>query len=206
MAEHINERISALVDGELSKDECKRVLEELRVDPDTAASWCHYHLISDALKNKLPLSLSPDFTARLSKALEAEPPLESPLPRIRATPPFVKPAIGFALAASVAAIGYVSLGWNTQPVTNSMPSLALTASAPSTSAPSIEVAYPVSKVRGREWDIEQPSVVSKLNDYLASHGEYSAATAMQPGVLPQVRIVGYERSEVPPAFNAAERR
>lgn len=202
MAEHINERISALVDGELSKDECKRVLEELRVDPDTAASWCHYHLISDALKNNLPRSLSPDFTARLSKALEDEPPLESPLPRIRATPPFVKPAIGFALAASVAAIGYVSLGWNTQPVTNSTPSLALTASAPS-----IEVAYPVSKVRGREWDVEQPSVVSKLNDYLASHGQYSAATAMQPGVLPQVRIVGYERSEVqPPAFNAAERR
>lgn len=202
MAEQIDERISALVDGELSKEECKRLLEEMRVDPDSAASWCHYHLISDALKNNLPSSISTDFAARLSKALDNEPPLETPLPPLRATPPFVKPAIGFALAASVAAVGYIGLGLNSEPAVTPAPQTAFTAPPPS-----MQAAYPVGKVRGREWNVQQPGVASKLNDYLASHGQYSAVTDMQQGVvLPQVRIVGYERSEGPPAALAAERR
>src|SRR3569623_281520 len=108
MAEHIDEQISALVDGELSKEECRRLMEELRVDPAAAASWCNYHLISAALKNNLPTSLSSDFASR----------------------------------------------------------------------------------------------ASKLNDYLASHGQYSALT----GVLPQVRSVGFERSQaLPPTVRATER-
>src|SRR3569623_1217878 len=49
MAEHIDEQISALEDGELSKDECKRLMEEMRADGSKVSCWGHYHLISDAL-------------------------------------------------------------------------------------------------------------------------------------------------------------
>lgn len=197
MAEHIDEQVSALVDGELSKDECKRLMEEMRADVSKVSCWGHYHLISDALKNNLPASFPPDFTARVSQALESEPPLAAPLAQVRRLPSFAKPAIGFALAASVATVAYLGLGWDTttQPV-NTVPQLAFT---PSTTPLQ---AYPVSKVRGREWDVEQPAVVSRLNDYLVSHGQYSALTGIQQGVLPRVRIVGYEQSEVPPpTFN-----
>jgi len=198
MAEHIDEQISALVDGELSKDECKRLMEEMRADVSKISCWGHYHLISDALKNNLPASFSSDFTARVSQALENEPALEAP-PPVRVLPSFVKPAIGFALAASVATVAYLGLGWDTPTQVNTQPRLALTAPPPLQ-------ASTVSKVRGREWDVEQPAVVSRLNDYLVSHGQYSALTGMQQGVLPQVRIVGYERPEVPPpSFNEVER-
>src|SRR3569623_144293 len=196
MAEHIDEQISALVDGELSKEECRRLMEELRVDPAAAASWCNYHLISDALKNNLPTSLSSDFASRVSKVLDTEPPLAAPLPRIRRVPAFVKPALGFALAASVATVAYIGLGWHGGPAvtTNTAPQLAALAQARATS--------PVSRVRGSQWDVEQPAVASKLNDYLASHCQYSALT----GVLPQVRIVGFERSQaLPPTVRATER-
>src|SRR3569623_2980180 len=196
MAEHIDEQISALVDGELSKDECRRLMEELRVDPSAAASWCNYHLISDALKNNLPTSLSSDFASRVSKVLDTEPPLAAPLPRIRRVPAFVKPALGGALAAAVATVAYIGLGWNGESAvtTNTAPQLAALVPAQAT--------YPVSRVRGSQWDVEQPAVASKLNDYLASHGQYSALT----GVLPQVRIVGFERSEaLPPTVRATER-
>src|SRR3569623_2214946 len=198
MAEHIDEQISALVDGELSKDECKRLMEEIRCD--VSKRWCvgHIHLISDALKNNLPASFSSDFTARVSQALENEPALEAP-PPVRVLQSFVKPAIVFALAASVATVAYVGLGWDTPTQVNTQPQLARTA------APPLQ-ASTVSKVRGRECDVEQPAVVSRLNDYLVSHGQYSALTGMQQGVLPQERIVGYERPEVPPpSFNEVER-
>lgn len=197
MAEHIDEQISALVDGELSQDECKRLMEEMRADASKVSCWGHYHLISDALKNNLPASFSTDFTARISQALEDEPPLAAPLPSVRRLPLFAKPAIGFALAASVATVAYLGLGSDAEApsMNNTAPQLALTAPPPSQT-------YPVSKVRGREWDLEQPAVVSRLNDYLVSHGQYSALSGMQQGVLPQVRIVGYERPEfAPPAFN-----
>lgn len=200
MAEHIDERISALVDGELSTEECRRLMDEMRDDAAFASSWCNYHLISDALKNNLPTSLSPDFTARVAKALEVEPSIVALPPPARTTPVFVKPTIGFALAASVAAIAYLGLGHDTQqPTVNVAPQLAhVTPAAPQD--------YPVSKVRGGQWDVEQPAVASKLNDYLASHGQYSVVTGMQPGVLPQVRIVGYERAEsAQPLFDATER-
>src|SRR3569832_2706788 len=115
MAEHIDEQISALVDGELSKEECRRLKEELRVDPAAAASRCNNHLISEALKNNLPTSLSTDFASRVSKVLDTAPPLAAPLPRLRRVPAFVKPALGFALAASVATVAYIGHGWNGEP-------------------------------------------------------------------------------------------
>lgn len=203
MAEHTDEQISALVDGELSQDECKRLMEEMRADASKVACWGHYHLISDALKNNLPASLSPDFTARISQALEDEPPLSAPsLPSVRRLPLFAKPAIGFALAASVATVAYLGLGSDADApsMNNAAPPLALT-TPPSQDSPAT-----VSKVRGREWDLEQPAVVSRLNDYLVSHGQYSALSGVQQGVLPQVRIVGYERPEfASPAINEPAR-
>lgn len=202
MAEHIDEQISALVDGELSQDECKRLMEEMRADASKVSCWGHYHLISDALKNNLPASFSPDFTARISQALEDEPPLAAPMPSVRRLPLFAKPAIGFALAASVATVAYLGLGSDTDApsMNNTAPQLALTP-PPSQASP-----VTVSKVRGREWDLEQPAVVSRLNDYLVSHGQYSALSGVQQGVLPQVRIVGYERPEfAPPVLNEPAR-
>src|SRR3569832_503641 len=126
MAEHFDEQISALVDSELSKEECRRLMEELRVDPAAAASWCNYHLISDALKNNLHTSLSSDFASRVSKVLATDPPLAAPFPRLRRVPAFVIPALCFALAASVATVSYIGLGCNGEPAvtTNTAPQLA----------------------------------------------------------------------------------
>lgn len=205
MTDNLEEKISALVDGEMPREEIDKVLDGLKHDKTGQTCWRHYHLISDALKNNLPDRLPEDFVNRISLALESEPLLLTPPSRRRTlnTPAVLRPAIGFALAASIAAVVFVGLGWNTQTGDQQIPNLASNTTTPipgtagaiaTTVSTQPTISY--TNVRGRQWDVTQPELASKLNDYLINHDQYSAADGMHNSVLPQVRIVGYERSEV----------
>ena len=198
MADNLEEKLSALVDGEMPREEIDSLVDGLKHDATSQMCWRHYHLISDALKNNLPDKLPEDFVDRISLALESEPLLSTPPRRSFNTPAYIRPTIGFALAASVAAVVFIGLGWNTQTGTEQVPTLASnSASVPNAittvSAPPTTVSY--TNVHGRQWDVEQPELASKLNDYLINHDQYSAVDGIHNSVLPQVRIVGYERSE-----------
>lgn len=213
MADNLEEKVSALVDGELSRDEVDQLVTVLKEDAGIQTSWRHFHLISDALKNNLPDRVPEDFVKRVSMALESEPVLSNPPPRLNIKPSsFHAPTIGFALAASVAAIAFLGLGWNSlnQPGAGSGPAVVAEVTpaqtAPTAAPASPAAAAPVTtvsalpatsytQVRGRQWDVAQPDVISKLNGYLISHDQYSLASGVRSGVLPQVRIVGYERVE-----------
>ena len=197
MADNIEEKISALVDGEMPREEIDSLMDGLKHDKTSQMCWRHYHLISDALKNNLPDELPEDFVNRISLALESEPLLSTPPHRTFDYQAFIRPTIGFALAASVAAVVFVGLGWNTQTGIEQMPTLASnTPPAPSAiTTVSTQPAISYTTVHGRQWDVEQPELASKLNDYLINHDQYSAVDGMHNSVLPQVRIVGYERSE-----------
>ena len=198
MADNLEEKLSALVDGEMPREEIDSLVDGLKHDATSQMCWRHYHLISDALKNNLPDKLPEDFVDRISLALESEPLLSTPPRRSFNTPAYIRPTVGFALAASVAAVVFIGLGWNTQTGTEQVPTLASnSASVPNAittvSAPPTTVSY--TNVHGRQWDVEQPELASKLNDYLINHDQYSAVDGIHNSVLPQVRIVGYERSE-----------
>jgi len=199
MSDNLDEKVSALVDGELPHEQVDGVFDMLKRDKSSQACWRHYHLISDALKNNLPDRLPEDFVNRVSQALEAEPHFALPPRRPAKTPFLHKPTIGFALAASVAAIAFLGLGWNNQIGVEQGPSLAVNDIngvnvAPATISTTVP-AISYTKVHGRQWDVEQPAVISKLNDYLLNHDQYSSAAGMRNGMLPQARIVGYERAE-----------
>jgi sigma-E factor negative regulatory protein RseA len=193
----LEEKISALVDGEMPREEIDSLLDGIKHDEIGQMCWRHYHLISDALKNNLPDKLPDDFVKRISLALESEPLLSTPPRRSFNFPVFLRPTIGFALAASIAAVVFIGLGWNTQTGIEQTPNLASnTTPAPSAiTTVSTQPMVSYANVRGRQWDVEQPELASKLNDYLINHDQYSAVDGMHNNVLPQVRIVGYERSE-----------
>jgi sigma-E factor negative regulatory protein RseA len=208
MADNLDEKVSALVDGELPREEVDQLVMALKQDRDIQACWRHFHLISDALKNNLPERLPEDFVRRVSLALESEPALTNPPPLHRPARPtnLHAPTVGFALAASVAAVAFLGLGWHSLNPTEPAPGPAVVAQVASDAASPVPSAPPAvttvstlpaisyTKVRGRQWDVEQPDVISKLNGYLISHDQYSLA-GVRSGVLPQVRIVGYERVE-----------
>ena len=74
------EKISAFMDGEIEGIEATAQINRLKEDGRLRASWDTYHLIGDTLRGE-KLSLSSDFTAKLSARLADEPTVFAPRPR-----------------------------------------------------------------------------------------------------------------------------
>jgi sigma-E factor negative regulatory protein RseA len=193
-----DEFLSALVDDELGDFERRRLLDELGADPELAGRWGRYHLIGEALRGGLPARTDMGFAERLRAQLADEAPLEvEPGARVSAAPERPRraghPVIGLALAASVAAVTVIGvqslLGERTTgqtqvveapaPVAGSAPRVAAAASEAQSEA--------VQRVRAVNPLITSSEDAVRLNSYLITHSEHSAA----PGLLPQVRVVGY---------------
>lgn len=193
MAGNIEEQVSALIDGELPHEELEGLLGRLKQDMAVQDCWSHYHLISDALKNNLPDKLPENFVSRVSTALESEPVILVPATARHRSHAFNKPTLGFALAASVAAVVFLGLGWNDQTGMEQAPSLASNMNpAPIVATVSTPPVVSYSKVQGGQWDVEQPAVASKLNDYLLNHDQFSSVAPMRSGMLPQARLAGFD--------------
>lgn len=201
MVEKTEENISALVDGEIAGQDINALLNELRQNPKSLECWQHYHLISDALHNNLSHPINCNLAQCVSQALASEATHTHTSPTLTFQPrPFsltAKPVMGFALAASVAAFAYLGFGGKTN---DSTIALQRTAAVTATMMP-VTVAENTSgpdayrTVKGAHWDVIQPAMESKLNDYLLNHDEYSAYAGVQRGMLPHVRIVGYDPAD-----------
>jgi sigma-E factor negative regulatory protein RseA len=94
------ESLSALVDGETSEWELKRVLAELDKDDNLRKEW-HLHQLGSASLDKSALS-GIDLSSRISAALESE---SKPDQKIF----FFKPFSQLAVAASVAVLALVGI-------------------------------------------------------------------------------------------------
>lgn len=185
---NIDEHISALMDGELNEAETGRLLDQLQRDARLRTCWTRYHLISDTLRSDLTCHIKHNVANRVMLALASEPVHLSPRRLTphpsRFTPYIFKPLAGLAMAASIAAVAVISLQTSAPLQTSSPANLAGLASV----SPAAQVASTAGRSR---WSTGHPSVESKLDIYLANHNQYSMSTEMQ-GMLPYVRIVGYE--------------
>lgn len=184
------ERLSALMDGEVSRFEQRRLVDELLNNDEDQARWSRAHLIGDAIRGELPERVSLDLAARISAQIEDEAPLhQSPM---AAAPAWIKPASGFAVAATVAVVSILGLqsmvGYEQGPA-GAQP---LAASAPRPAAPqaNFRLASTPAPAAIQE-GVSSEEVQRRINRYLVNHSEY----ATRPGVLPYARIVGYEQAE-----------
>ncbi len=170
-----NETLSALFDDELGNGERNALVEKLASDPELKARWHRYHVISDTLHNELTAGIDPDFSLRVSAAIEEEPTILAPGRRRVAIPKsWVKQAAGVGIAASVTAVAILGVQQlNQEPA------------APLAKAPAadryVRLATPALKQ-------EKPLNEDLLEHYLVNHNEYSAASGTH-GVLPYARIV-----------------
>lgn len=186
MSEKIIEQLSAWMDGALADDEKSLLIKRLEQDSELRGCWARYHTISDALCRKLPLVMDRCFAARVIEAIANEPDIKRAPGRSHsgATPAFLKPAAGLMIAASVAAIAILSVQSVTRQVT-----VPAAVQAPA-DAPKLYAQLTPSAAR-TPWKRPPPEMSSRLNNYLINHSEYAAMTSMQ-GMLPYVRIAGYE--------------
>ncbi len=196
----MKERISALVDGELDGDDMHRSIRELRNDTEYRECWQQYHMIGDALRNKLPDELNVGFAAGISQAIAGE-----NIPQVESTPfgatdlphseklneepvhPVVKPWMGLAVAASVAVMAYVGVGMIN--IEEQEPRLAAV-SAPVTEMIAVaSVGATAQTVQGQKWVVAQPAVASKLSPYLYSHRNLTGGASVNAQVISHARLV-----------------
>lgn len=72
----MNDKVSALLDGDLDEQATRRVFDGLKRDPDLRRDWEAYCLIGDVLRGDR--EGSDDFVARVMGNLDAEPTLLAP--------------------------------------------------------------------------------------------------------------------------------
>ncbi|MEO8418589.1 MAG: sigma-E factor negative regulatory protein [Methylophilaceae bacterium] len=98
----MKDQISALMDDELALESSEYVFTAAKADGELSECWATYHLIGDAMRGNPVFKL--DFKQRLMQELESEPTVLAP----RTKKPFIKTPALWSIAASVAAVLFVS--------------------------------------------------------------------------------------------------
>ncbi|MGH8536273.1 MAG: sigma-E factor negative regulatory protein [Gammaproteobacteria bacterium] len=177
MSSERREQISALLDGELSERETGPLLIEMRTDPELRSAWSHYHLVGDALCQRLPDTACPDISGRVSLALEHEP---ACLPMRRRLQSRWKPAAGLAMAAALAGVGFFSLNRNQLPE-QVVPQASTIGSAEFHPLPIATV----------KWNGQPVDASSRLSAYIVNHQQFNSSPQTQ-GLTPYFRVVTHE--------------
>jgi len=175
MKDKLHEQISALVDDELEEREQALLLRQLENDAELSGRLSRFQIISDALQNHLPETLSSGFHERVQAALADEPPVHRQRSGVAV---LFKPVAGLALAASVAMVAVLSLQ-STRQDPEAVPAVA--------SAPTHD-SYIRAAADDSVASSEPTAAPQNLEIYLANHSEY----AVSRGILPYVRLVGHD--------------
>jgi negative regulator of sigma E activity len=184
MTDPIHEQLSAFCDGELSAAETELLLKRAERDPDLKARLERYVLAGEALRaTAVQTRPSRDFSARIAASIDRE----SVPGRARHVAQWLKPVVGGAIAAGVAAVALVSFQ-ATPMLTSQIGDSAVTTQLTtplSQGAQSIEQANTGGMASGtdrytvpmRERRVSPPIQVvnnSRLANFVVAHSEYSS--------------------------------
>lgn len=188
MSKNREEQLSHLMDGEFDDD--AGLLAAMKQDPELKARWERYHLIRDAMGNHLSEHFTVSIADQVAEQLEQEPTILAP-PRRRFfnKDKLLKPAAGFAIAATIATVAIISV---------QAPQLVEQRVAQQDGGQNIatidvqsqpNVATLANSRLSAERRKHLRAVDSKLSGYLVKHNEHSVSARMQ-GAIPYMRIVG----------------
>ena len=160
------ERISLLLDGEMDPAEAEAAIAVLCTDPAFRRHWHELHRAGDALRsNEVAACDAAHFCARVTAALAGEPTALAPRAPKNTSGLRRYWMPGLAVAASVAAIGFVAV-----------PLLR----APETTSIARNVVQPAGEVAALDARKSLPTIVSAraagdpFNPYLAAHRELTS--------------------------------
>ena len=183
MTKHIDEQISAFVDGELASDDADVLISKILDNDELRSRWANYHLVGHSIHGE-STNNTVDLSNSISTALANEPTVFAPQRRKRVLPAAFKQVAGMAIAATVAAAAVLMVQPEEQNLFNPAGVGNVASSAPIATKQNV---LPVS-AGGINWSVAQPSVASKLNTYLVNHNAYSTPVR---GTLPFAPIVSY---------------
>jgi sigma-E factor negative regulatory protein RseA len=194
-----HEPVSALMDGEVDGRQLDDLLKCMYDDHEMRQCWTRYHFIGDALRNNLPNDIQHDLASRVSQALEAEPTILSPVnPEPRSTSHRKLPLTGYALAASVAVIGFVTVGVVDRTLKEKDGQIASATVEPAVTqlaaGSDIQPQPPGAQTRVVKLGESSPQVGSKLQNYVINH-EFSSPSVIRWGLPSDVRVVTFETEQ-----------
>lgn len=164
-------RLSMLLDGELDGRDNPRLIERIESDERLREAWTRYHLIGQAMRAPQGLSVGDDFARRVRQAIDREPTVLAPRARPGSSTEGRQRIVGFALAASLAAVALM-VGKSVMDHGGELYSNLVSTQVAATVPPSDSVAD------------------SQFSDYLLTHNE-TAYLVGSAGMLPYVRSVSY---------------
>ena len=186
MDEELNQRISQLIDNELSHDEVLSLLQKMRKQPQLQDKMSRYEAISHALKAEVFLPARFDFAERVRQQIQLEPAYLLPQHK-----PLLRNYKMFALAASIAAVAIMASHILHAPIEPfQAPDLAMVKpQAPAATItdlqaqekPSVSVAFR---------PVQQDQFNARFNDYLQAHSE-SVYINGQANFQPYARVTAY---------------
>lgn len=177
----MNEKLSALLDGELSQEELRQVLREVASDSGLGKCWGRYHLIREVMREELDQLALGDLSSAIARRVEQEPTILAPR-RLAVRSRAAQMVTGVALAASVAAVAIVGVRW-----------MAPDEVAPPQYIASVENADYL-RTGATRWQSVSNDVEDNLNVYLVEHSEFSPSSSMN-GVMSYVRFAGYDSEQ-----------
>jgi sigma-E factor negative regulatory protein RseA len=211
MNDSLDEKISALVDGELDDIGQRAALTALQKDEAQRKRWERYHLMSDILQRNTPPAMDLQLSSRVMQALENEPAILAPKPTKPSNDPlpnqdmWKRRVAGFAVAASVAMIGVFGVQTMNQrnpamePALSGQPvaSLSVPQASPQLSSSQLSQQPQLAQqVVEHQSQISQAEAAhrrfigNQLNKYLVDHSQRAAQARLQ-GVMPYARIITY---------------
>ena len=193
MTDQIREQISALLDGELAKDELGLLVRRMERDAELRHAFGNYVLIGEALRAPGSVTASRGFAARVEAALDETP------ARVEAVDPlrrprqlrWARPAIASAVAASVAVAGVLLVRLNS-PVDEPV------ADATDRGEPAVFVDVPQSSAASPTLEQSQ-----RLAGYLVAHSQFSSPLGRRAVLMnvlaedPGFEHVSYQTLEAP---------
>lgn len=203
MNERYRSELSELLDGELDSGKLGTCLRRLEGDGEYRARFDRYVMAREYLRGNAPDAAARGFCERVMAALESEPTVVAPArPGRGGNRPgrMLRPAAGFAIAASVAAVAILGLRQSGVPegpvperptTAQSMESGAESrgsGAAPETTASAPRLQYVDARLRT---PLAQPAGAGDrawLNTYLLRHNE-AVGTSGRGGFIPYVHIV-----------------
>ena len=171
MSKETREHLSALVDGEISRETSRFLVRRLGADEELRATWTRYHLVRDCLRFQEGSIAGEDLCDRVRKEIESDTALSAP----RSGPArWLKPAAGLAIAASVALMAIVAVGPEAPGTPQSGSDVAGESIEPFTSPQSLLPA-PVSSQAS--FSNQAQAGNRKMNSYLLRHYQATGATS-----------------------------
>lgn len=190
MTDQIKSQVSAYLDDELLEAESELLVRRLCTDNELRRTAARYALIGGVLRGSLEAT-GHDLSARILEAIDADPDTPAPQPVARRRRiDWMRPALGGAIAATVAAVAVFLVREPVSSPTATQPAAVATIAEPD--APSYTVPTRVAVPASANTD--------RLNQYLVRHSQYATTMAGQ-GIM-TFRTVGYDSAGVPPAGDA----